>query len=220
MHMRHTSRCRELFMDKNGLSKNQTPWVLSNSPDSASERSEHLPDMITIDFPANRTPFSSVPFSSSAIHSYVSEPCWNQPLLMRHTAKQTRLQKSKSATGFLKRPERIWQALWILHVLVISVKLQRLGGDNARFTDIPTSMSVTHCKHIFEIQTLSNWFECILEELEQLFLRSANGLQWSEDHPRSLWNVITILHLLEIQQVFWDETFAGVLTGDLFCLLD
>ena len=72
-------KVQKAFRDKNGLSKNQTPWVLSNSPDSASETSKLLPDMITIDFHANRSPFSSV-----SLFLCISEACWNSPVNETH----------------------------------------------------------------------------------------------------------------------------------------
>lgn len=95
-------RCRELFRDKNGLSNNQTLWVLSNSSDSASEMSKHLADMITIDFQANRSLFSSVcppPLSFPMQYAPTSAGLVETGLLMRQTAKQGNFKRANQQQG-------------------------------------------------------------------------------------------------------------------------
>lgn len=73
-------------------------WVLSNSTDSANERSKHLPNMITIDFHANRSPFSSVPLflCNTLPHQWA---LLKTALLMRHTAKQKDFKRANQQQG-------------------------------------------------------------------------------------------------------------------------
>lgn len=82
--------------------------------------------------------------------------------LMRHCQAE-RLQKSKPATGWT-HPKGIWQAKWILHVLVISFKLQTIGGDNVRLKVVPTNLN-KHCNLILKVTGHLDWFQ----KLQNLF---------------------------------------------------
>lgn len=157
-----------------------------------------------------------------SLSSYASVRLVETALLMRHTAKQERLQKSKSATGF-KRPKRIWWASWILHVLVIFLKLQRLVEINVRSADVPRKRVSEHRKHISRYKLA--WIKMHLWGARGLVfclvLMGFNELRITRVYKS--WNVLGKCHNRiaptgNSSECF--ETFAWVLIRDLFCLLD